>query len=197
MTTRTIGFVFIEGFADWEFGLLSGSAPEWFGARPVALTPGRAPGVSIGGFRLTGQRGLTPEESADLDALAVIGSDGWAEAGAPDVAPLLHAVAARGGVVGGICAGTLALAQAGLFRDRAHTSNGRDWIREHLPDYAGAEHYQDVPHAVADRRLISAPGTAPGTFALAFLEALYPDQNQRIAQLRTLFADEYRAGSAP
>ena len=43
MTTRTIGFVFIEGYADWEFGLLSGSAPEWFGARPVALTPGGAP----------------------------------------------------------------------------------------------------------------------------------------------------------
>jgi hypothetical protein len=38
MTGRTIGFVFIEGYADWEFGLLSGSAAEWFGARCVALT---------------------------------------------------------------------------------------------------------------------------------------------------------------
>jgi hypothetical protein len=55
--TRTIGFVFIEGFADWEFGFLSGSAPEWFGARPVALTPGGAPVVSIGAFQLAGQRG--------------------------------------------------------------------------------------------------------------------------------------------
>jgi hypothetical protein len=63
--TKTIGFVFIEGYADWEFGFLSGSAPEWFGARPVALTPGCAPVVSIGGFRLAGERGLTPEESPD------------------------------------------------------------------------------------------------------------------------------------
>ena len=181
MTTRTIGFVFIEGYADWEFGLLSGSAPEWFGARPVALTPGGVPVVSIGGFQLAGQRGLAPEESADLDAVAVIGSDGWADEGHPDVAPLLIAVAERGGVVGGICAGTLALARAGLFRDKTHTSNGRDWILGHVPGYPGAERYRDVPHAVADGRLISAPGSAPGTFAIAFLEALYPERKEQIA----------------
>ena len=196
MTTRTIGFVFIEGYADWEFGLLSGSAPEWFGARPVALTPGGAPVVSIGGFQLAGQRGLAPEESADLDAVAVIGSDGWAAASSPDVAPLLIAVAERGGVVGGICAGTLALARAGLFRDKTHTSNGRDWILGHVPDYAGAERYRDVPHAVADGRLISAPGSAPGTFAIAFLEALYPERKEQIATMRTMFAGEYRAAGA-
>jgi putative intracellular protease/amidase len=192
--TQTIGFVFIEGFADWEFGFLSGAAADWFDIRPVALTPGGASVVSIGGFRLAGQRGLTPEESRDLDAVAVIGSDGWAAERHPDVAPLLLSVAERGAVVGGICAGTLALARAGLFRDRAHTSNGRGWILGHVPDYAGAEHYRDVPHAVTDGRLISAPGSAPGTFALAFLEALYPEQNEQIAQMRTMFAGEYRAG---
>jgi putative intracellular protease/amidase len=196
MTTRTIGFVFIEGYADWEFGLLSGSAPEWFGARPVALTPGGAPVVSIGGLELAGQRGLAPEESADLDAVAVIGSDGWAAASSPDVAPLLLSVAERGGVVGGICAGTLALARAGLFRDKTHTSNGRDWILGHVPDYPGAERYRDVPHAIADGRLISAPGSAPGTFAIAFLEALYPEQKEQIANMRTMFAGEYRAAGA-
>jgi putative intracellular protease/amidase len=190
--TKTIGFVFIEGYADWEFGFLSGSAVEWFDARPVALTPGGAPVVSIGGFQLTGRRGLTPEESRDLDAVAVIGSDGWAAEGRSDVAPLLVSVADRGGVVGGICAGTLALARAGLFRDRAHTSNGRDWILGHVPDYAGAERYRDVPHAVADGRLVSAPGSAPGTFAIAFLEALYPERKEPIAQMRTMFAGEYR-----
>jgi putative intracellular protease/amidase len=98
-------------------------------------------------------------------------------------------------VVGGICAGTLALARAGLFKERTHTSNGRNWILEHVPDYPGAERCCDVPHAVTDRRLISAPGSAPGTFALAFLEALYPEQTEQIAQMRTLFAGEYRAAS--
>jgi len=197
MTIRTIGFVFIQGFADWEFGFLSGAASDWFDTRPVALTPKGAPVVSIGGFELAGQRGLTPEQSRDLDAVAVIGSDHWAAKDHPDVAPLLVAVAERGGVVGGICAGTLALARAGLFRDRAHTSNGRDWILGQVPDYPGAERYRDVPHAVADRRLISAPGSAPGTFAIAFLEALYPERTGQVVQMRTMFGSEYRDGSAP
>jgi putative intracellular protease/amidase len=195
MATRTIGFVFIQGFADWEFGFLSGAASDWFATRPVALTPKGAPVVSTGGFELAGQRGLMPEESADLDGVAVIGSDHWAATSHPDVAPLLVSVAERGGVVGGICAGTLALARAGLFRDRAHTSNGRGWILGHVPGYPGAERYCDVPHAVTDRRLISAPGSAPGTFAIAFLEALYPEQTEQIAQMRTMFAGEYRGGS--
>jgi putative intracellular protease/amidase len=196
MTARTIGFVFIQGFADWEFGFLSGAASDWFATRPVALTPKGEPVVSIGGFELVGRRGLTPEESRDLDAVAVIGSDHWAANNHPDVTPLLTSVAERGGVVGGICAGTLALARAGLFWDRAHTSNGRDWILGQVPDYPGAERYCDVPHAVVDRRLISAPGSAPGTFAIAFLEALYPEQKKQIVQMRTMFASEYRDGGA-
>jgi putative intracellular protease/amidase len=193
MPGKKIGFVFIEGYADWEFGFLSGSAVEWFGGSTVALTPGGAPVVSIGGFQLAGHRGITAEENGDLDAVAVIGSDGWAEKGHPDVSPLLNAVAERGGVVGGICAGTLALARAGLFKDKAHTSNGRDWILGHLPDYAGADHYRDVPHAVTAGRLVSAPGSAPGTFAIAFFDSLYPEEKAKTDQMRAIFASEYGA----
>jgi putative intracellular protease/amidase len=190
-----IGFVFIQGFADWEFGHLAGAAVEWFDAKAVALTPQGKPVVSIGGFSLNGQRGLTAEESADLDAVAVIGSDTWSAADPPDLRPLLTAVSGRGGVVGGICAGTLALARAGLFAERAHTSNGRDWIRQLVPDYAGASNYRDVPHAVTDQRIISAPGSAPGTFAVAFLSALYPDKLDQLAQVRGFMAREFQDAS--
>lgn len=192
---KTIGFVFIQGLADWEFGLLSASAVEWFGARAVPLRPGDPELISISGFRLRPERGLEPLDNQDLDAVAVIGSDGWATRNAPDPSPLLQEVAARGGVVGGICAGTLALARAGLFAGADHTSNGRDWILNHEPSYVGKERYRDVPRAVADGRVVSAPGSAPGTFALEFLAALYPDQPGRIAEMRKLFASEYQAAS--
>lgn len=190
-----IGFVFIPVFADWEFGLLSGSAADWFGLKTVALTPGGGPVTSIGGFGLSGERSFDPAENADLDAVAVIGSDTWPSADAPDISPLLHAVAARGGLVGGICGGTLALARAGLFENADHTSNGRDWILRHLPGYAGRDRYRDVPHAVADGRIVSAPGSAPGTFAVEFLSALLPGRNEQITEMRALFAREYAASS--
>jgi putative intracellular protease/amidase len=193
--TTTIGFVFIPGVADWEYGLLSASAVEWFGARAVVVTPDGKPVRSASGFGLAADRAAEPAENGDLDALAVIGSDGWAAEGAPDVSGLLKAVEERGGVVGGICGATLALARAGLFKGRTHTSNGRDWILRHMPDYAGRENYHDVPHAVADGRIVSAPGSAPGTFALTFLKALYPDKTAELAEMRSMFSKEYADAS--
>jgi putative intracellular protease/amidase len=192
---KTIGFLFIEGFADWEYGLLAASAVEWFGARTVSLTPDGKPVTGISGFRLTPDRSAEADENSDLDAIAVIGSDEWAGKAPPDVSDLLNAVASRGGVVGGICAGTLALARAGLFEKARHTSNGGDWIKGHEPGYAGDSNYQDVPHAVAHGKIISAPGSAPGTFALAFLKTLYPKKGSDLAQMRTLFAREYAEAS--
>ncbi|TSE13400.1 glutamine amidotransferase [Mesorhizobium intechi] len=192
---KKIGFVFIEGFADWEYGLLAASAVEWFGADAVSLSLGGRPVTGISGFRLTPDRSAGVEENADLDAVAVIGSDRWAGKTSPDVAQLLNAVAARGGVVGGICAGTLALARAGIFEQAKHTSNGRDWINGHEAGYVGDGNYQDVPHAVADGKIVSAPGSAPGTFALAFLKTLYPERGGDLARMRTMFAREYAEAS--
>lgn len=192
---KTIGLLFIEGFADWEYGLLAASAVEWFDARAVSLTPDGQPVRSMSGFRLMPDRPAGVGENADLDAIAVIGSDQWAGKTPPDIGELLTGIAARGGVVGGICAGTLALARAGLFAHARHTSNGRDWINGHEAGYAGDVNYQDVPHAVADGAVVSAPGSAPGTFALAFLNALYPERSADIARMRTMFASEYAEGS--
>ena len=192
---KTIGFIFIQGFADWEYGLLSASAVEWFGARAVAIGPSGDELVSMSGFRLRPECSLNSLENQGLDAIAVIGSDQWASPDRPDPSQLLNAVAARGGVVGGICAGTLALARAGLFAKVRHTSNGRDWILHHEPDYAGKANYEDVPHAVADGRIVSAPGSAPGTFAASFLGALYPDQSGQIAEIGKLYAKEHASQS--
>lgn len=191
MAQKTIGFVFVPGFADWEYGMLAASAVEWFGARSIALTPDGKPVKGISGFTLSPQRTTDPGSNADLDAVAVIGSDQWASDEAADIKPLITAVASRGALVGAICAGTLPLARAGLLAGRSHTSNGREWILGHVADYAGAEHYQDVPHAVTGGSVVTAPGSAPGTFAAAFLEALYPERRQQVGEMRTLLAREY------
>lgn len=192
---KKIGFVFIHRFADWEYGLLSASAVEWFGAKAVSITPDGQPVTSTSGFSLSPHRSAAATENEDLDAVVVIGSDVWTGEKAPDIASLVAGIAARGGVVGGICAGTLPLARAGVFEGRTHTSNGRDWILEHLPSYAGVEHYRDVPHAVADGKIVSAPGSAPGTFAKEFIEALYPDKHAELTEMRALFAREYGESS--
>jgi len=153
---KTIGLVFIDEFADWEFGLLSGSAVEWFGARAVALAPTAGPLRSIGGLHLVPDRGLDPQENADLDAVAVIGANTWPSEDAPDIAPLLHSILSRGGIVGGICGGTLALARAGVFEGRRHTSNGAGWIQSQIGDYADSC-IRMCPMRCVTRRLSARP----------------------------------------
>jgi putative intracellular protease/amidase len=191
---KTVGLVFIEGYADWEFGLLSaaiGGGEEWFDGRVIALSPQTRTLRSIGGLLLTPERNTSPEDNRDLDGVAIIGSDGWSD-DQPGVTSLLKSVAARGGVTGGICAGTLALARAGLFAKAAHTSNGRDWIAQCVPGYQGLENYRDVPHAIADGSVVSAPGTAPGTFATEFIRALHPEQSAKVAEMKAVFVKEYQ-----
>ncbi|UGX86073.1 DJ-1/PfpI family protein [Phyllobacterium meliloti] len=190
---KTIGLVFIDQFADWEFGLLAGSAVEWFGARIIALAPTSGPLKSIGGLHLVPDRGLDPQDNTDLDAVAVIGANTWPSEDAPDIAPLLKSVLSGGGIVGGICGGTLALARAGLFEGRKHTSNGAGWIQSVMGEYAGSSLYQDVPYAVRDAHIVSAAGSAPGTFATEFLEAVLPEQAGQIAEMRSFIAREYQA----
>ena len=192
---KTIGVVFVDRFADWEFGLLSASAVGWFGARTVAITPNGEPVRSMSGFQLNPLRSANTNENADLDAVAVIGSDLWSSCDAPDVSALLTEVANRGGVVGGICGATLALAKAGLFEGASHTSNSRDFVARAVPDYAGGYNYVDIPGAIADQGVVSAPGSAPGTFAVEFLAALYPEQAGKTDAMRALFAREYAESS--
>ena len=188
---KTVGVVFIDGWADWEFGLLTSSVAEWLAGRIVAIAPEPKLVRSLSGLLLQPERAADPAANVDLDAIAVIGSDRWADANPPDVAGLLTAVADRGGVVGGICAGTLALARAGLFRNARHTSNPREWLDRVLPRYAGRENYEQRPHAMADGRIVSAPGSAPGTFAIEMVKAVFPDKADATAQMRATFAAEY------
>lgn len=192
---KTIGFVFIPGFADWEYGFLAAAGTDWFDFKAVSLSPKGEKVFGISGFGLSPERSTDAGENVDLDGIAVIGSDTWTSDIAPDVAPLLKAVAARGGVVGGICAGTVALAKAGLFDGVAHTSNGRDWLAGHVPGYTGAEQYQDVPYAVADGRIVSAPGSAPGTFAQKFLLTLHPEKADMLTEMKSMFGREYAEAS--
>lgn len=190
---KTLGLVLISPFADWEFGYLAGSAREWFGMEVVSLSPDGAPVDSIGGLRVQADRAIADPRNADLTAVAAIGSDSWAAKDPDGLSELLRAVHGRGGVVAGICGATLALARAGLFEGCSHTSNGAGWIEARIGPYAGSERYNDVAHAVSDGRIVSAPGTAPGTFACAALEAVFPERGETFAEMRALFAREYAA----
>lgn len=191
--------LFNHGWADWEAGFVLAALREYFGFAVRIATPGGAEATSIGGVRAAADLAFDAVDPADTDLLLVIGSAQWIETEDPVVTALLKRADAAGLAIGAICAGTLAAARAGLLEDRPHTSNALPFLRAKAPAYGGAAHYQDAPQAVTGGNVITAPGLAPASFAVAVLRLVAPDREADIAAYETMLGAENgpRKGAIP
>ncbi|MGF1625790.1 MAG: DJ-1/PfpI family protein [Alphaproteobacteria bacterium] len=129
----------------------------------------------------------------DYDALALVGSPQWEGPRAPYVGAILAEAHGAGKVIGAICGATLAFARAGLLNDLRHTSNSLDYLQQNAGNYRGGGFYANTAGAVSDGGVITAPGSAPVTFASAMLRALLPDRQPAIAAFTALCAREHAA----
>ena len=190
--TKAVAF-FQPGWADWEAGSVLALLREHFGATVSIATPDGRPQTSIGGVRAAADAAFADIGPGDADVFLAIGSDAWPAFHDAAFFNLLRQALAGGKIVGAICAATVAAARAGLFEGRAHTSNGQDWLAGHAAGYAGLDGYVDTPRAVTDGRLVSAPGSAPGTFASAILRLTAPVQAAAIDENAAMMAREWMA----
>ena len=189
---RVIAF-FQPGWADWEAGPVLAMLREHMRAEIRILTPDGGPQTSIGGVRAAADGRFGEAAAADAEVFLAIGSDAWTGFHDQAFFGLMRTALAEDKIVGAICAGTVAAARAGLFAGRAHTSNGRGWLAGEAPGYAGADAYVDTPRAVTAGRLVSAPGSAPGTFSSAILRLVAPEHAGAIAENDAMMAREWTA----
>lgn len=178
MTTsadRPLAVLLNQPFADWEVGYLTASARDFFDTDVLYFSPDGKKVTSEGGLVVKPTGSFDDIELEKTRAIIVCGSGQWARKDATDIAPLLTSAVEQGVLVGAICAGTVAVARSGLFDGRRHTSNGRDWILKHCRDYKGRHLYQNVNDAVFDKGVITAPSSAPASFACVMLDHLFPD----------------------
>ena len=191
MTTKRIAVVLLDEFADWELGVFAAAARAWLGAEIKHYSPGGRVVRSMGGLNVAPEATLETLAPEQFDALAVIGSSGWEAPDAPDIGPVLRSALSSGRPVGAICGGTLAAGRAGVLQGRQHTSNAADYLRQHLPGYDGAL-YVDTPRAVVDGGLVTAPGSAPASFATGLLGLIWP-YHPLIDQLTAMISAEHRS----
>ena len=191
--TRAIT-ILTENFADWETALINATARLYYGFYTQFAAPGGQPVTSSGGMLVTPQLALEDIVLDGLDLLMVCGGSSWQSGKAPDLGPLLRAARDKGVVLAGICDGTRVLAQAGVLDTVRHTSNSAHNLAD--TGYAGAALYQDVPWAVADERIITAPGTAPVTFTKEVLRALGIADDNLTAYLAMHGAEHGQAAAA-
>ena len=182
-----------DGMADWEAGPVTAVLRRFLNVEIQIASPGGDCVTSIGGLLVEPDLAFEEVELEEFDIFLVIGSDAWVDHLDQGFCDLLCAALNQDKIVGAICAGTVAVARAGLFEHRAHTSNGREWLAKAAPDYKGQENYVDTHKAVVDGKLVTAPGSAPGTFAAAIARLAAPDQEQMIAGYEAMSRQEWAA----
>lgn len=188
----TIAVAFLQsGWADWEAGPVLAALREYYGVQVEVATPDGEPQTSIGGVLAAADYKFSDPVLADADVLLLIGSEAWTDYRDDAFFGLLRQAHADGKIIGAICAGTVAVARAGLLAGKAHTSNGAEWLAQHAPDHAGAERYVDAGKAVTDGKLVTASGLAPVTFSAAICRLVAPEAGAAHDEYLAMFAREF------
>jgi putative intracellular protease/amidase len=172
MPERAVYLLVVEGFADWEpaHAVAELRRHGQYRVESVGLTP--APVQSMGGIQVLPSTTVTEVDPSDVAVFILPGGDRWENSPVePEIAQLLKRLDAQRVPLAAICAATVAIARMGLLRGRRHTSNGLEYLRSQVPDYAEAANYVDIP-AVRDRGLITASGLGDVEFARELFEEL-------------------------
>ena len=190
---QAVYLLVVDGFADWEPAHAVAELRRHgnFRTETVGLT--LEPVDSMGGLRVLPSTTVAGVDLPDVAAFILPGGDRWEKAAVePELATLLTRLDGAGVPIAAICGATIAIARIGLLRGRRHTSNGLEYLKSHVPDYADADTYVDAP-AVRDARLITASGLADVEFARELFEEL----NVLAPADRALWAQIFRSAKLP
>jgi putative intracellular protease/amidase len=193
MPDKAVYLLVVDGYADWEpaHAVAELRRQGQYRVESVGLT--RSPVVSMGGIRILPSTTVSDVDPADVAVFILPGGDRWESTPVEDeITHLLERLDARRVPIAAICAATTAIAKIGLLRGRQHTSNGLEYLRAQVPDYAEAANYVAVP-AVRDRGLITASGLGDVEFARELFEEL----NVLGPEDRAAWAQIFRSGRLP
>ena len=185
-----IAIILTRGFADWEYAFIAGTGGPFYGLDVRFFGAPIGPLVSQGGLNVSTTLSTDDLLAWQPNVVVVVGGMAWETEDAPDIGKLLTALHEQGTAIAGICGGTLALARSSLLDGVRHTSNDLSFLTQNAPEYKGEGNYKKSASALVDGRMITAPGTAPTSFAAAvFSAAGLPDEI--VAQFRSMMAEEH------
>lgn len=180
---KTILFLILQQFADWEAAYIS-SALTMLGQgqyeiKTVSLS--KDPVSSIGGFQV-----LPDYDTASVpkgyEALILIGGMTWRSENTDPIKKLVEECCQKGKVLGGICDASAFLGTIGVLNTVNHTSNDLNDLKQ----WAGASYTGETKfiakQAVRDVNIITANGTAPMEFAKEILFALQAASEEKISE---------------
>jgi putative intracellular protease/amidase len=181
MNQKKAYVLIFDGLADWEPALALCEINKQKALRVVTVGYASAPVITCGGIPVVPQATLDEIRAEETGLLILPGGDPWEEQPTtPELLTLLQTLEQQNVPIAAICGATLAVGRAGLLKGRNHTSNGKAYLKNFLPDYAADEYYRDEL-AVSDRNLITASGIGSVEFAYEIIKLLklYEEQQAR------------------
>jgi len=177
--TKKFAYIYVQDtLSDWEIGyvaaeLNSGRFFKTKGRNIPVKTVGitRRPITTMGGVTITPDATVNEVTIESSALLIVAGGDTWQNPIHQPVIEKIKELLDAGANVAAICGATAALANAGIFDNRPHTSNTLEYLKMMAPHYKGAAYYQDKK-AVADGNLITANSAGSLLFARYILDKL-------------------------
>lgn len=180
---KTILFVILDQYADWEGAYLSSALKmlngEEYTVKTVSLTKDSI--ESIGGFHALPDYDIhsIPE---DYEALILIGGMTWRNENAAQIKPLVEKCLEAGKILGGICDASAFLGTAGALNHVRHTSNDLNDLKQWAGNAYTGENQYLMEQAVRDQNIITANGTAALEFAREVLLALEAAPEDKIIE---------------
>jgi putative intracellular protease/amidase len=172
LPTKAVYLLIVPGFADWEPAHAVAELRRHGQYRVEVVGLSLEPVQSMGGLTVLPTCALTSVDPADVAVFILPGGDRWEQQPLePELVEVLTRLDQAGVPIAAICAATTAIARAGLLGGRKHTSNGLNYLRQHVPEYAESASYVSGP-AVRDRGLITASGFADVEFAREIMTEL-------------------------
>ncbi|MDD7450286.1 MAG: glutamine amidotransferase [Treponema sp.] len=175
----------LEGFADWEIAhamaelnsrtYFTSDAPE-VGIVKVGKTMQAV--KTMGGFKIEPDMEVSELQNICMncglgkkDMLILPGSNRWLETDNSEIITCAKKFLDSGNFVAGICGATVAMANAGLLNECAHTSNDKSVLKMFCPGYKGENFYCESL-CVSEKNLITASGIASVEFAREIIRCL-------------------------
>ena len=178
MNQKTVYVYVQDTWSDWEAGyamaeLNTGRFFQNPEGRLLVKTVGltKEPITTMGGASIIPDLTLEAVTVESTTMLILVGGDTWQDPKQQPVVAKAKALLEAKVNVAAICGATSALAEAGLFDHRPHTSNGLEYLKMVAPHYKGDAYYKEE-RAVSDSNLITASSAGPLQFARHILQRL-------------------------
>lgn len=195
MSNKTVLFVLLDDYADWEAGSLAAALNEepeglgqQFDVKTVSLTTD--PIKSIGGFTVLPDYGLD-DAPKNFVGLILIGGNSWRKEDSKQVMKLVHKALEKEAVLGAICDATVFLGSNGFLNNIRHTSNHLEDLKETAGESYSNETGYLHQQAVRSGQIITANGSAFLEFGKQVLEALNAAPQAEIDEWYSFFKQGY------